>query len=82
MSVNLHPFDRAIALQALGEHRVQGRPDAAYANMVGPFGGITAATLLSAAPLLLTGCFSGSFLGFLATVAVLAASSSGWRTDP
>lgn len=48
MSQTLHPFDQAIALQALGEHRFQGRPDPEYANMVGPFGGITAATLLQA----------------------------------
>lgn len=48
MSLHPHPFDRAMALQSAGEHRFQGRPDAAYANMVGPFGGITAATLLQA----------------------------------
>jgi acyl-CoA thioesterase len=45
----LHPFDQAIALEALGEHRFGGRTDPAWANMVGPFGGITAATLLNAA---------------------------------
>lgn len=45
----LHPFDQAIALEALGEHRFGGRTDPDWANMVGPFGGITAATLLQAA---------------------------------
>lgn len=45
----LHPFDQAITLEPLGEHRYGGRTDPAWANMVGPFGGITAATLLGAA---------------------------------
>lgn len=44
----LHVFDEAIALSALGDHRFIGRTHSAYANMVGPFGGITAATLLRA----------------------------------
>lgn len=43
-----HPFDEAVALTALGEQRWQGRTSPAYANMVGPFGGITAATALNA----------------------------------
>lgn len=43
-----HSFDRAIALQPDGPDRWRGRTDAAYANMVGPFGGIIAATLLHA----------------------------------
>ena len=45
----LHPFDRAIALEPLGEDRFAGRTDPAWANRVGPYGGITAATLLNAA---------------------------------
>lgn len=44
----LHPFDEATALQAAGEHTWQGRTSPAYGNMVGPFGGITAAQALSA----------------------------------
>ena len=45
----LHPFDDALALVPAGEHRFQGRTTPAYWNMIGPFGGITAATLLQAA---------------------------------
>jgi acyl-CoA thioesterase len=44
-----HPLDAAIALEATGEHRYAGRTSADYANMVGPFGGVIAATLLNAA---------------------------------
>lgn len=43
-----HPLDTAIALQPLGGDRFQGRTSPAYANMIGPFGGITAATALNA----------------------------------
>lgn len=43
-----HPFDRAIALRPVdGGLRGHTRPE--YANMVGPFGGVTAATLVAAA---------------------------------
>lgn len=45
----MHAFDEAIALQPLGEGRYEGRSHPAWANMVGPYGGITAATLLNAA---------------------------------
>ncbi len=43
-----HPFDDAIALEPLGPGRWRGAPHPAWANMVGPFGGITAATMLNA----------------------------------
>lgn len=43
-----HPFDDAIALQPAGDGRWAGRTSAAYANMVGPYGGITAAQALNA----------------------------------
>ena len=43
-----HVFDDAVALVAADAHRYTGRTHPAYANMVGPFGGITAATLLRA----------------------------------
>ena len=46
--MTLHVFDQAIALQPLGEGRFSGATSPAYANMVGPFGGVTAATALSA----------------------------------
>ncbi|RPH45665.1 MAG: thioesterase family protein [Burkholderiales bacterium] len=63
-----HPLDAALALDPLGEHRFGGRTTAPWANMVGPFGGITAAVLLQAAldhparlgdPLALTVNFAG-----------------------
>ncbi|MGW4370845.1 acyl-CoA thioesterase [Nocardia takedensis] len=43
-----HPFDSALALTPTGVGEFRGRTTAAYANMVGPFGGVTAATLLRA----------------------------------
>ncbi|MEO8248047.1 MAG: thioesterase family protein [Burkholderiales bacterium] len=42
-----HPFDQALALEPLGDHRWQGHTSPAYANMVGPFGGLTAAQALA-----------------------------------
>lgn len=46
----MHPFDDALALTADSQApgRYLGRTSPAYANMVGPFGGVTAATLLHA----------------------------------
>lgn len=44
-----HPFDDAIRLQPAGDDRWTGATHADYANMVGPFGGVTAAVLLNAA---------------------------------
>jgi acyl-CoA thioesterase len=41
-----HPFDIATQLRALSEHRFEGCTAPAYANMVGPYGGITAAQIL------------------------------------
>lgn len=43
-----HAFDAAIALTALGGDRFEGHTSDAYWNMVGPFGGTTAATALHA----------------------------------
>ena len=43
-----HPLDRALDLQVVDADVVRGRTDAEWANMVGPFGGITAAVLLRA----------------------------------
>jgi acyl-CoA thioesterase len=63
-----HPLDQALALQLLAPGRWQGRTHPAWANMVGPYGGITAAQLLQAAcqdarrlgdPLALTVNFAG-----------------------
>lgn len=46
--MNQHPFDRAIALQTSAPGHYNGQTDSMYANMVGPFGGVTAATALQA----------------------------------
>ncbi len=63
-----HPFDAAIALTPQGDGVFDGATHDGYANMVGPFGGITASTLLHAAwlhpqrlgePLALTVNFAG-----------------------
>lgn len=43
-----HPFDQAITLTATAEGEYTGATSQAYANMVGPFGGVTAATALNA----------------------------------
>ena len=48
MSAWPHVFDQAIALQPAGDDVFQGHTHVDYANMVGPFGGITAAQLLQA----------------------------------
>ena len=44
---NNHPFDQAIHLTGAADN-YRGHTSPAYANMVGPFGGITAAVLLKA----------------------------------
>lgn len=45
-----HPFDHAIALRPLSsDGHYAGATSPAYANMVGPFGGVTGATLLQGA---------------------------------
>jgi acyl-CoA thioesterase len=43
-----HAFDQAIALRAQSDGHWLGHTSAAYANMVGPFGGVTAAQALNA----------------------------------
>ncbi|MFC7446904.1 acyl-CoA thioesterase [Rhodococcus daqingensis] len=43
-----HPFDAAVELTPVGDGLFRGHTSPAYANMVGPFGGITAATLVRA----------------------------------
>ncbi|MFO1264129.1 MAG: thioesterase family protein [Rhodoferax sp.] len=48
MDVSSHEFDQAIALQQQADGSFAGHTSAAYANMVGPFGGISAAQLLNA----------------------------------
>lgn len=47
--MNSHPFDQTVALTTAGQaDRYNGHSHPAYWNMVGPFGGTTAATLLNA----------------------------------
>lgn len=46
---DLHPFDAAVRLLPADDGLFDGRTHALWGNMVGPFGGITAATLLNAA---------------------------------
>lgn len=46
--MNAHPFDEALRLAPAGGHRWSGTPSAAYQNMVGPFGGLTAASFVQA----------------------------------
>ena len=43
-----HPFDTATHLDVSADGSFHGRTSPAYANMVGPFGGVTAACLLQA----------------------------------
>lgn len=43
-----HPLDKALALKALSPGHYQGHTSPDYWNMVGPFGGVTAATALQA----------------------------------
>jgi acyl-CoA thioesterase len=45
---DLHAFDRAIELEEMSTDVVRGRTQPDWANMVGPFGGVTAAVLLRA----------------------------------
>ena len=46
-----HPLDAATRLERLAEGLYRGHTSASYANMVGPFGGVIAATLLNAVAL-------------------------------
>jgi acyl-CoA thioesterase len=45
----VHPFDLSVALTPAGPDHYHGATHPAYANMVGPFGGTTAAVMLQAA---------------------------------
>lgn len=47
-AASIHSFDQAIALEPVGDHRWRGATHPAWQNMVGPFGGISAATALQA----------------------------------
>jgi acyl-CoA thioesterase len=65
----MHPFDTATLLEHLNDGVFRGRTSPAYANMVGPFGGVIAACLLQApmqhplrlgAPIALTANFAAA----------------------
>src|ERR1700749_2496519 len=45
---DMHAFDHAVALEVVDDDVVRGTTRPEGANMVGPFGGVTAATLLRA----------------------------------
>ncbi|WP_441963749.1 acyl-CoA thioesterase [Mycolicibacterium houstonense] len=47
----VHPLDKALELESSGDGQWRGRTVPEWANMVGPFGGITAATLVRAVEL-------------------------------
>ena len=81
-----HPFDEAIALESQADGTCTGQTHPAYANMVGPYGGITTAQALQAVlqhpkrlgdPVSLT-------VNFCAAVADGAFVVQAWpaRTDP
>ena len=46
--MSTHPFDQALTLSPLGSGRYAGHTAPAYWNMIGPYGGITAALVLQA----------------------------------
>ena len=46
--MTLHAFDEAIALQRQPDGHWSGHTSPAYANMVGPFGGVMAAQAINA----------------------------------
>ena len=48
MTSSIHPLDEALALTSTAPGQYTGQTHAGYWNMVGPFGGVTAATLLQA----------------------------------
>jgi acyl-CoA thioesterase len=48
MPTGAFDFDQAVTLQSQGDGRYSGSTHAAWLNMVGPFGGITAAVMLQA----------------------------------
>ena len=46
--MSVHAFDEALALQPRGEDEWTGRTSPAYANFIGPYGGVTAAQMVQA----------------------------------
>lgn len=90
----MHPFNKAVALTQQSEHVWLGHTSADYANMIGPFGGITAAQTLQAAllhpqllgePVALTVNFCAALTDTPFTVTAQPArtnrSTQHWRID-
>ena len=89
-----HPFDIALQLQPAGPDRYSGQTSAAYWNMVGPFGGTTAALALQAVlrhpdllgePLSLTVNYAGALVSGAFTVGARAVrtnrSTQHWTVE-
>ncbi len=89
-----HPFDAALQLQPAGPDRYTGHTSAAYWNMVGPFGGTTAALALQAVlrhpdllgePLSLTVNYAGALASGAFTVGARAVrtnrSTQHWTVE-
>ena len=81
----MHPFDESIALQVQADGRLTGNAPKAYWNVVGPFGGITAALLLQSVlrqdamvgePLVLTVNFTAPVLDVPFEITVEAAQTN------
>ena len=90
----IHPFDAALQLQPAGPDRYTGHTSAAYWNMVGPFGGTTAALALRAVlnhpdllgePLSLTVNYAGALTSGAFTVGARAVrtnrSTQHWTVE-
>ena len=90
----IHPFDAALQLQPAGPDRYNGHTSAAYWNMVGPFGGTTAALALRAVlnhpdllgePLSLTVNYAGALTSGAFTVGARAVrtnrSTQHWTVE-
>ena len=80
-----HPFDAAVALTAQAAGQYTGKSSPAYWNMVGPFGGTTAATAMNAVllhparlgePIALTVNYAGAMASGPFTVSAVAARTN------
>ena len=85
MGMSDHPFDKAMSLTPEAPGLFRGASSDAYWNMVGPFGGITAATALNAVlqhpdllgePISMTVNYAGPVARGLVTVKAIAARTN------
>ena len=88
MTSSIHPLDEALALTSSSPGQYTGQTHPGYWNMVGPFGGVTAATLLQAVmqhpqrlgdPLSLTVNYAGALVAGPFTVQATPVRSGGSR---